>query len=639
MIEVLAAMEALNSAIERRTAEIDRIRVQIEALSEQWLQCTDPALEAKLQQRIALLQQQYDRLEEARTQLEGSLADMAAAAAQPQPGPTPQAELLTAKGVMLTAVPPIAVRGSPRRSNSKTKGAQRRTYSELRSWPKFKEAMDALLDSLDDTTRRYRGIILPGPALSTKFNAAADESEVRGPMSLVSLIPNAVAEDMGLSMELVGGGSNRSASCIDWVVRKRAAEMQLALGSTPPRHERLDVQVCSDRIFGGLEIKGDWQWDLQEGEDPAMLPPERKVALEPAFQQLFGDMVMDEVPVGMISRHNVCTLVQRPRDVRDKALIVSPAIGLGQMLLACLLLLKLAHERQDWKPDLSRDLVPPTPTEGMDAGRSDSSPHQGHDPGSGQAAPGAAAGEADGGQPPAKRHKADAPGAQGKSGPGPGPACARAELVVVDAGSSGSNGSRANHGAPDTQGAFASPACHSHTQLPLYSFASVGFTGRVIGATRYGKVLQGAVGGVPAAIKVFDPRFRGAAEAMHHEWRVYEHLGSKGAQGACAPRLLLAGELYHTGALFLALSDEGRPLLDQGVLGAAEREELRKAVRGLHAAGVLHGDLRRANCVCSEGGVVKLVDFEASSILPLEGEDLGMVVALKDAEMAAVDAL
>lgn len=395
--------------------------------------------------------------------------------------------------------------------------------------------------------------------------------------------------------------------------------------------------------------------------------------------------------MGMISRHNVCMLVQRPRDVRDKALIVSPAIGLGQMLLACLLLLKLAHERQDWKPDLSRDLVPPTPTEGMDAGRSDSSPHQGHDPGSGQAAPGAAAGEADGGQPPAKRHKADAPGAQGKSGPGPGPACARAELVVVDAGSSGSNGSRANHGAPDTQGAFASPACHSHTQLPLYSFASVGFTGRVIGATRYGKVLQvracrvpfhaqacvssvlccvahlapcischgsclghlgsppsaalcgwgkqGAVGGVPAAIKVFDPRFRGAAEAMHHEWRVYEHLGSKGAQGACAPRLLLAGELYHTGALFLALSDEGRPLLDQGVLGAAEREELRKAVRGLHAAGVLHGDLRRANCVCSEGGVVKLVDFEASSILPLEGEDLGMVVALKDAEVAAVDAL
>ena len=42
---------------------------------------------------------------------------------------------------------------------------------------------------------------------------------------------------------------------------------------------------------------------------------------------------------------------------------------------------------------------------------------------------------------------------------------------------------------------------------------------------------QGSVGGAPAVVKVFDPRFPGSEEAMQHEWRVYEHLGRQGAHG------------------------------------------------------------------------------------------------------------
>lgn len=147
------------------------------------------------------------------------------------------------------------------------------------------------------------------------------------------------------------------------------------------------------------------------------------------------------------------------------------------------------------------------------------------------------------------------------------------------------------------------------------------------------------VGGAPAVVKLFDPRFQGAAESMHHEWRVYEHLGSRGVQGVCTPRLLKVGELVHTGASFLALSDEGAPLPTQGALGAADREAARAAVRSLHAAGVLHGDIRRANFVRGEGGAVKLVDFESATILPLEGSDQSRVEALEAAELATVEAL
>lgn len=150
---------------------------------------------------------------------------------------------------------------------------------------------------------------------------------------------------------------------------------------------------------------------------------------------------------------------------------------------------------------------------------------------------------------------------------------------------------------------------------------------------------QGSVGGAPAVVKVFDPRFPGSEEAMQHEWRVYEHLGRQGAQGVCTPRLLKAGEFYHTGALFLALSEEGCPLSEEGTMGVEDREAACAAVCALHAAGVVHGDICRANLVRGAGGAVKLVDFETASIVPLEDGNQGSEEALKSADLAAVDAL
>lgn len=203
--------------------------------------------------------------------------------------------------------------------------------------------------------------------------------------------------------------------------------------------------------------------------------------------------VLDEVPVGMISNHNVCVLVQRSRDVLDKTLVVSPAIGLGQMLLACLLLLKLAHEREGWKAGLSRNDVPATDTKGPGAGQAGGSPHEDRDPGSGQAAEGQAEGQVPQ-PPPPKRRRLHAPGDQGEAGAGAGAGpeapSVHTEHVEIDVGSSGSNGSSNSYTAPGALCASGSPAHHSHTQPQLCSFASVGLTGRVISSTRFGKILE-----------------------------------------------------------------------------------------------------------------------------------------------------
>lgn len=202
--------------------------------------------------------------------------------------------------------------------------------------------------------------------------------------------------------------------------------------------------------------------------------------------------------MGMISRHNVTVLVQRPRDPGDKTLVISPGIGLDQTLLACLLLLLLAHERQGWKADLSRDKVPPTPPDGPHApGPAGRQPDQEHGPGTGsghgqQPAPGAGGG-GDGGagqEPPAKRHKSHAPGSQGEGGgcPATEPAASMQPVQeVVEVGSNGSNGSSTSHADP---GAYASPNPLNPMWPQLCSFASVGLTGQVISGTSYGKVLQ-----------------------------------------------------------------------------------------------------------------------------------------------------
>lgn len=141
--------------------------------------------------------------------------------------------------------------------------------------------------------------------------------------------------------------------------------------------------------------------------------------------------------------------------------------------------------------------------------------------------------------------------------------------------------------------------------------------------------LQGSVGGVDAAIKLFDPRYRGAEEAFTRELRAYMHL--RGQQGLLLPRLLQHGVLAHVGAFFLALSHEGEALPEDGPLAPDDRAAMLAAVRGLHGQGVLHGDIRRANFVRRGHGPVKLVDLEMAVI--------GSSRETMDAEVAQVEAL
>ncbi|EFJ43412.1 hypothetical protein VOLCADRAFT_106848 [Volvox carteri f. nagariensis] len=206
--------------------------------------------------------------------------------------------------------------------------------------------------------------------------------------------------------------------------------------------------------------------------------------------------------------------------------------------------------------------------------------------------------------------------------------------------------------------------------LELCGFGDVGLTGRCVGYGCYGSVLEGTIGGVAAVIKLFEQKRRGAVEAFTRELAVYLCLGSSissnsssNLQGApLVPRLLRYGMFAHTGALFLALTDEGddleagasrsttvagdaaasgssgRSLRDAGI-SPKLRTAMLRALRVLHRAGVLHGDIRLSNFVMGRDGVVKLVDLGNARVVGGLEAGSSSYQAAMEAEVQAVHAL
>lgn len=107
------------------------------------------------------------------------------------------------------------------------------------------------------------------------FRSAADESEVRGRVIGILDGVNKIAEMLGIPMKCSGGGSGRSMSFTDLVVR--------------PADGQTDPNSVSSQIFGTVEVKGDWQFQLNRGErlEDALHDPKRTGAV--VIQQVGAD--------------------------------------------------------------------------------------------------------------------------------------------------------------------------------------------------------------------------------------------------------------------------------------------------------------------------------------------------------------
>lgn len=99
---------------------------------------------------------------------------------------------------------------------------------------------------------------------------------------------------------------------------------------------------------------------------------------------------------------------------------------------------------------------------------------------------------------------------------------------------------------------------------------------------------QGCIGGLPVVIKQFMQERRGAVAAYERELAAYKRLDGTGLPGTVTPHLLRYGMFEHTGALFLALSDEGTDLATTlqgqpaGAISDQQRQQMTAAIRALH---------------------------------------------------------
>jgi hypothetical protein len=92
---------------------------------------------------------------------------------------------------------------------------------------------------------------------------------------------------------------------------------------------------------------------------------------------------------------------------------------------------------------------------------------------------------------------------------------------------------------------------------------------------------QGKRDGQDVVVKLFETKRRGAVKAFCQELQAYQKL--RVLQGEQLPCLLEHGMFAHTGALFLALTDEGDNLADcEGSLSEEECGQMVDAVNALH---------------------------------------------------------
>ncbi|KAF8872557.1 hypothetical protein CPB85DRAFT_1260759 [Mucidula mucida] len=99
---------------------------------------------------------------------------------------------------------------------------------------------------------------------------------------------------------------------------------------------------------------------------------------------------------------------------------------------------------------------------------------------------------------------------------------------------------------------------------------------------------------------------------LRHKYSVYVYL--KSANVKCIPRVYGFYQDAHRSAGALILSNDGGPLGGRRAkLTADEKTRIRAAVSSIHAAGVLHHNLRTWNILVNDVGGISIIDFDRAN--------------------------
>lgn len=146
------------------------------------------------------------------------------------------------------------------------------SLSGILPWSEFVPGVNQLKESLDDVVYKFK---VPSTTMedATGLGAAAKESEVRGVIMNLLYSINKAAQVLGIMAECIGGGSGRTTSLMDLLLRKSG---QLS-----------DPERLSSLVLGAGQVKGQWQLDLQPREtlEAVLRDPERADAVLLALQQ------------------------------------------------------------------------------------------------------------------------------------------------------------------------------------------------------------------------------------------------------------------------------------------------------------------------------------------------------------------
>lgn len=265
---------------------------------------------------------------------------------------------LTAQQAAKQLPPQLAPRTSPRLSNSKTHPQHARTFEEVRPWNEFETIVAEFVTQLDNNYLLFQKVQRAIQEASKPIGSAAKEGSVESPfMMFVAEMANSLAETLGCGASIVSGGSGRSASDTDQVVA-----LNSLLGHPRP--------LLSELVLAPVEVKGDWQTKLEKGDDVVELlqDPAKRKKIELALQQLFGDMVEDEAPFGMLTTYQATVFLARHPDVRKKVLYCSRIYWQDEenptFYAATGAFVNVCWEGRGLKSKLPRDQVPVTPVQG-----------------------------------------------------------------------------------------------------------------------------------------------------------------------------------------------------------------------------------------------------------------------------------
>ncbi|WIA20003.1 hypothetical protein OEZ85_005875 [Tetradesmus obliquus] len=276
---------------------------------------------------------------------------------------TAAAGLLSAKEYIMQPLPRMPRRTSDRASSSMTQPRHARTFDGIEEMPGFVNKVNEFVHRLPEGPKKYNKLVYRATATQGEpevmLNGAADESYVQACLIRAVEGVSEVAADLGIGTEYIDGGSGRSASFTDMLVRKCGTSV---------------YADASRLVLGVFEVKGSWQLKLDGNMSlqAALADENLGPSVAKVIQQAYGDAVMDEAPLLLVSNwHTTFLFSRRLDDVRNKTLQVSqwawdstdvPPLG------AFLYVLHRAHQlwHNDAKQQLPRAGVPVTPRSGYE---------------------------------------------------------------------------------------------------------------------------------------------------------------------------------------------------------------------------------------------------------------------------------